>query len=137
MQHAFRKYKMHVFNNKHLSITSRINLYSVLVLSAMLYGCSLWRFKQNEMNKLESLHFSHLKYIIPGMVSHLNKEGCCYYMKEWLGVRKVRSDCRNRKRGEISIFGGNMVINKIECNNTQNDFPCESNSDDNDIVSDK
>ena len=41
MKCAFREYQMHIFSNKHLSITSRINLYSVLVLSAMLYGCSL------------------------------------------------------------------------------------------------
>ena len=67
MKYAFREYQMHVFSNKHLSITSRLNLYSVLVLSAMLYGCSLWRFRRNQMDKLESLHFCHLRYIIPGM----------------------------------------------------------------------
>ena len=67
MKYAFREYQLHIFSNRHLSITSRLNLYSVLVLSAMLHGSSLWGFKRNQMDKLESMHFSHLRYIIPGM----------------------------------------------------------------------
>ena len=64
---AFREYQMHIFRDISLSITLRLHIYSVLVLSTILYGCTLWRFERNKMNKLKIEHYSHLRYIIPSV----------------------------------------------------------------------
>ena len=39
----------------------------------------------------------------------INKHGCCFYMKESLRVRNIRSDKRNKKRCEM------IGMNNVEC----------------------
>ena len=67
MRVAYASSRAHIYQNKYLSTTAKLNLYTVLVTSAALYGSAMWSLNRAEIGKLESINFKFLRYIVPNM----------------------------------------------------------------------
>ena len=97
MRAAYASYRAHVFQNRCLSISAKLNLYTVLVTSAALYGCSLWSLNKAEVGKLESINFKFLRYIVPNTTRMSSYEDIIIEAANW-DVTIVPIECLIAKR---------------------------------------
>ena len=65
---AFGKLKS-IFNTKHISTKTKINLYNALVLSILLYGSETWTIYATEANKLDAFHQRCLRKFLEEQVT--------------------------------------------------------------------
>lgn len=61
---AFGSLRKRVFSNRNLNLTTRVNVYSAVCLSTLLYGTETWTLYRHQLRKLESYHISCLQRIL-------------------------------------------------------------------------
>lgn len=53
---AFGKLMKRVFNNKNFNLITKIIVYTVIVISTLLYGCGAWTLHYRDIQNVESFH---------------------------------------------------------------------------------
>ena len=56
---AFQELKRAIFNNCYLALAARMQLYGSLIVTRLLYGCSVWTYVPLPLKKLEALIIDH------------------------------------------------------------------------------
>ena len=66
MAYSFSRLRTIVFQNKRLTVRTRLAVYNATILGAGLYGSASWNLSISDLDKLEHANFKYLRRIIPG-----------------------------------------------------------------------
>jgi len=64
MSAAFAVLRKRVFSNKNIRLVTKVRILDSVVITNGLYGCAIWNINQEQMQKLDSWKFRHLKIIL-------------------------------------------------------------------------
>ena len=67
MAYSFSRLRSIVFQNKNLTVRTRLSVYNATILGAGLYGSASWNLSVADMDRLEHANFKYLRRIIPGV----------------------------------------------------------------------
>jgi hypothetical protein len=54
----------HFFNNKDIDIRMKLNIFTLFVINAILWGCEIWNLSGKNKKQLESFHHSTIRRIL-------------------------------------------------------------------------
>jgi hypothetical protein len=63
MMASFNIHRHNIFENRNLSIKSKLRCFEIFILNLALYGCETWNTKKSELKYLESIQFRLLRRI--------------------------------------------------------------------------
>ena len=61
---SFGSLRERVFSNRNLRITTKVNVYTAVCVSTLLYGSEAWTVYRRQVRKLESFHIGCLQKIL-------------------------------------------------------------------------
>ena len=64
MSAAFAVLRKRVFSNKKIRLGTKLRIFDTVVITNGLYGCAIWNINQEQMQKLDSWKYRHLKMIL-------------------------------------------------------------------------
>ena len=97
MRLAFEKYIMRIFKNRYLSLQNKLTLFTTFVSTVGLYGSATWCINELLIDKMEALHFTMLKSIVPGVMTSSSYEDAIMIAAN-MNVPIITIDCLIKKR---------------------------------------
>ena len=99
---AFNKLAERLFENRYISLATKIRSFVVIVIGNMLYGCETWNTKKEHIDRLESIQFRLLRRIMG------------YTWKNMKSYENVLSDIMKRTGIEIATIEGRIRRQRLK-----------------------